>query len=149
MFRARLAGDPDANLDELSRLANELGLSESEREVLVIAYAFEREPASNEEEDEFDYLTEKVDVSPEEAERILADEDLFLIPPGTRYGYEPQEAMEVWAEAQDKLNHLSEAASDGDLFGNVGVSMLLWDAASRAAELRKRTEERVRETSAE
>ena len=102
----------------------------------------------DERQEMFEYLIGPVGVSPEEAERILDDDDLFLTHPGTRYGYEPRDAIRVWAEAQGKLNHLSEAASNGDVLGNTGVSMLLWDAASRAEELRRRTRERA-EASAE
>jgi hypothetical protein len=90
-----------------------------------------------------EYLIEKVGVSPEEAERIMADDDLFLSDPGSRCGYEPEEAAEIWAEAQDKLLHLAEAASEGELFDNMGVSMLLDDAFLRAAVLRRRAEERA------
>ena len=89
------------------------------------------------------YLTEKVGVSPEEAEQILADDDLFLTYPSCRYGFEAKEAIRVWGEAHERLNHLSEAAWQGDVFGNVGVSMLLSDAAERAGELRRRAEKRV------
>ena len=65
-------------------------------------------------------------------------------------GFEAEEAVQVWDEAQEKLFHLSAAQWGGEIFGdNVGVSMLLSDAASRAEELRKRAEERARETSAE
>src|SRR5919112_2088665 len=85
-----------------------------------------------------EYLTGPVGVSPEEAEQIMADDDLFLSDPGSRCGYEPEEAAKVWAEAQDKLLHLAEAASEGELFDNMGVSMLLNNAWLRAAELCRR-----------
>jgi hypothetical protein len=51
--------------------------------------------------------------------------------------------VKVWAEAQDKLLHLAEAASEGELFDNMGVSMLLDNAWLRAAELCRRAEERA------
>jgi hypothetical protein len=69
----------------------------------------------DERQEMFEYLIGPVGVSPEEAEPILDDDDLFLTNPGTRYGYEPRDAIRVWAEAQVKLNHLSEAASNGDV----------------------------------
>ncbi len=80
----------------------------------------------------FEYFTGPVGVSPEKAERILAD-DLLLTDPGSRYGYEPQKAIELWSEVQEKLFHLSEAAMGGDVFGSGGVWMLLQDAWLRAA----------------
>ena len=42
-FRARLHGDPEADLGDISVLAYELGLSEREMEDLALAYAFEKE----------------------------------------------------------------------------------------------------------
>lgn len=133
-------------------MGEQLSLSEPEREVVAWDYAYER--ASRPEDpmprqEKLAYLTEKVGVSPEEAERILADDDLFLTGPGSRYGFAAEEAIQVWGEAQEKLYHLSEAAWEGEVFGNVGVSMLLSDATSRAAKLRRRAEERVREASGE
>jgi hypothetical protein len=93
--------------------------------------------------DTVEYLILKVGVSPEEAELIMADDDLFLTDPGSRYGFEAQKAAEIWAEAQEKLHGLSEAPLEGEVFGNVGVSMLLDDACLRAAVLRRRAEERA------
>jgi hypothetical protein len=90
-----------------------------------------------------EYLIEKVGVSPEEAERIMDDDDLFLTDPSSRLGFEAEAAAEIWAEAQEKLHGLSEASSEGEVFGNVGVSMLLDDAYLRAAVLRRRAEERA------
>jgi hypothetical protein len=43
VFKARLAGDLEADLGDLSRLAYELELSEHERLVLAVAYLFERD----------------------------------------------------------------------------------------------------------
>jgi hypothetical protein len=95
----------------------------------------------NERQETLEYLTGPVGVSPEEAERILADDDLFLTDPGSRYGLEGEEAIRVWGEAQEKLHHLAEVA--GEVFGNVGVLMLLDNAAERAGELRRRAKERA------
>jgi hypothetical protein len=46
----------------------------------------------------------------------------------------------VWGEAQEKLYHLAEVATE--VFG-IGVSALLSDAWLRAAELRSRAEARA------
>jgi hypothetical protein len=97
----------------------------------------------NERQETLVYLTEKVGMSPEEAEQVLADDDLFLTHPGVRSGFEAEEAVRVWDEAHEKLQNLHEAAWNGDVFGNEGVSMLLGDAARRAAELRRRAKERA------
>jgi hypothetical protein len=43
VFKARLAGDLEADLGDLSQLAYELELSEHERLVLAVAYLFERD----------------------------------------------------------------------------------------------------------
>jgi hypothetical protein len=94
----------------------------------------------DERQETLEYLTGPVGISLEEAEQILADDDLFLNDPGSRYGYEPEEAIKVWGEAQEKLYHLSEVATE--VFG-IGVSVLLQDAWLRAAELRRRAEERA------
>jgi uncharacterized protein YoxC len=94
----------------------------------------------DERQETLEYLTGPVGVSLEEAERIMADSDLLLNDPGSRYGYEPEEAMKMWGEAQEKLYHLSEVATE--VFG-IGVSVLLQDAWLRAAELRRRAEERA------
>jgi hypothetical protein len=50
VFKARLAGDLEADLGNLSQLAYELELSDHERLVLAVAYLFERdlEPAGDE-----------------------------------------------------------------------------------------------------
>ncbi len=42
-FRARLHGDPEAYPGDLSQLAWELELSETEKQMLAFAYAYERE----------------------------------------------------------------------------------------------------------
>jgi hypothetical protein len=146
VFRARLAGDTEADFGDLSQLAYELGLSGDERQMLAMAYTYEREDLDGPEptlEEMRDHLTVKVGMSAEEAEWILADGDLFLTDPDSRYGYASQEAMKVWGEAQEKLLHLWEAATRGNVFGNDGVGMLLQDAWLRAGELRKRAEERA------
>jgi len=146
-FRARLRGDSNANPGDLSQLAYELQLSEEERRQLAMAYAFERDSAHEvgpvPEEEELAYLTERVGMSPEEAARILEDADLFITTLGSHYAFEPEEAVRVWGEAETKLDHLAQAASLGSVFGNLGVEMLLFDAATRATKLRKRAQERV------
>jgi hypothetical protein len=63
----------------------------------------------DERQETYAYLTGPVGGSPEEAERILEDADLFLTPPGTREGFEPEEAVRVWSEAQERLFHIAEA----------------------------------------
>jgi hypothetical protein len=42
-FKARLAGDLEANVGDLSQLAYELDLDEHERLVLTVAYLYERD----------------------------------------------------------------------------------------------------------
>ena len=78
-----------------------------------MACAFERDSAHEVEppsqEEKFEYLTERVGPTLQEAEQILAD-DVFLTDSGFRYGFEPEETAKVWAEAQEKLEHLAEAA---------------------------------------
>ena len=104
----------------------------------------------DERQETIEYLTGPVvGISPEEAELIMADDDLFLTYPESRYGYEPEEAAKIWDEAQDKLVHLLEAQIAGDIFGNVGISLLLDDAVQRATELRRRSKARAKEASAE
>ena len=43
VFKARLAGDLEADLGDLSQLAYELELDEHERLVLAVAYLYERD----------------------------------------------------------------------------------------------------------
>lgn len=147
VFRARLRGDSKANPGDLSQLAYELGLSGEERCELAMAYAYERDSAGEvgpvSEGEQLTYLTETVGMNLEEAERILADSDLLITDPGAHYGFAPEEPVTVWREAERKLDALAQAASVGSVFSNLGVEMLLFDAATRATMLRRRAEERV------
>jgi hypothetical protein len=99
-----------------------------------------------ERQETLEYVTGPVGVSLEEAEQILADDDLFLTDPGSRYGFDSdEEDARVWGEAQEKLQHLADAAWNGAIFENEGVAMLLSDAASRVRELCRRAKERARD----
>jgi hypothetical protein len=79
--------------------------------------------------------------SREEAERRVADEDLWLLDPELRCGLGGEDAVEEWQEALS----FAEALANGFSMAPVGSATLHlpWDATVRAQEALRRAEERA------
>jgi hypothetical protein len=146
-FRARLAGDMEADPGNLTPLADVLGLSEPEKLSLALAYVFEREPEvledAREREEMLEHLTVDVGMSREGAKRAMRDDDLWIVQPSLRMDLPDEEAVEQWSDATYVLDALVTVA---DRIG-LGTMVAIMDARERADVALKRTRARLREAS--
>jgi hypothetical protein len=149
-FRARLLGDLDANFGdpELSRLSFELELSGYERRMLTDVYLWERDverPEPDIEED-LEHLTERLDYTQEEAERMMRDADLWQhVLPEYRLEGSDEEAEKDYRKAYHAINDLVLVAER--ISPAAGIALM--EVQARAAIALERAQARVREAAEE
>ena len=73
----------------------------------------------------------------------MLDDDLWLLEPELRYGFEGEEAVEEWREATRVF--LNIAGIINDLAGPGAVAQTFQDAHIRAEEMYRRAQERLEE----
>jgi hypothetical protein len=149
-FRARLLGDLDANFGdpELSRLSFELELSGYERRLLTDAYLWERDATRSgpDIEEDLEHLTERLDYTPEEAERMMRDADLWQhVLPEYRLEGSDEEAAKDLRKAYHAVTDLVLAAEHV----NKAAGIALMEAQALVAIALERAQARVREGSTE
>ena len=86
-------------------------------------------------------LVEYIAVSPEEAERMMRDDDLWLVEPQLRVDVPDEEAVEQWRIASHVLGSLFEVADQI----NLATLVAIMDAQCRAGVALERAQERVRQ----
>jgi hypothetical protein len=93
------------------------------------------------------YLTEDCGIEQDEAERMLVDDDLWILEPSLRFAFSDEEALEVWREAVNKLETLANIGYGFEFFGNEAVTQCIADAEERAREALRRARQRALEAS--
>src|ERR687886_14292 len=84
-------------------------------------------------------------LSHEESALRFQDNDLWILPPASRWVVaDPEEAVKEWEQAVVQLEALAEAAICG-LCINESAVMVIRDAAERAYEMLDRSRERLRQ----
>jgi hypothetical protein len=84
-----------------------------------------------------------------EAELVADDHDLWMVEPGVRYAFEPEEAVRQWQQAVRYLHDLvgmGAAGSSSAIWFNEATSQALQDAEARAREALRRAQERLQST---
>jgi hypothetical protein len=102
------------------------------------------EERTNTREQEIEYLVEEIGVERRQAEIIMEDDDLWLVDPEARYGFEGEEAVWQWKEAYKFARALNDGfVAHGRPVVNHATQQLLHDARERAEEALRRARERV------
>lgn len=113
-----------------------------------MAFVYERDTAHEVEplsrETELTHLVEHVGVTPEEARRMMRDDDLWISLPEQRLEVPDAEAVEQWRDAYYALEEFLPIADRGGL----GFLVAVTDALARVEVALERAKERVREASA-
>jgi hypothetical protein len=91
------------------------------------------------------HLVEAVGFTVEEAERVMRDDDLWLLEPGLRLEVPDEEAVEQWRTADDTLEALIHVADNV----NLATMVAIMDARCRVEVALRRTKERVRQAQEE
>ncbi len=84
-----------------------------------------------------------------EAELVADDHDLWMVEPGARYAFEPEEAVRQWQQAVRVLWDLVDmgvSGSSSDVWFNEATSQALQDAEARGREALRRAERRLEST---
>jgi hypothetical protein len=81
-----------------------------------------------------------------EAELSLLDDELWIVEPELRYGFEAEEAVKQWRRAADFARALAEGF-DENLVG-AATMQSLWDPRERTEEALRRAVKRLREPAA-
>jgi hypothetical protein len=103
-------------------------------------------------EEIIDYLTSDIGHERAEAERMLVDDDLWIVDPALRYGFTGEEAVREWSKALTFAKFLAEGFAAGPPYSPGGfglefqgaIQQMLWDMRERAEEALRRAEERVK-----
>jgi hypothetical protein len=100
------------------------------------------------------YLTsEYIGISREEAELLLADDDLWIVEPQRRFPFAGEEAVREWSKAVTFARFLCEGFAAGPFYGELAnefkgaIQQMLWDMEERAKEALRRAKERAAATS--
>ena len=88
----------------------------------------------------FTYLVESVGVSADEADRMMRDDDLWLVPPALRMDLPDEEAIEEWRTACNVLADLVHVANNIGL----GTMVAVMDAQYRVGVALERARERAK-----
>jgi hypothetical protein len=85
--------------------------------------------------------------SDEQIDRVLADDDLWLVEPTQRFdALAGEKAIKAWKAAADFADSLAQAANRVDLFTDDAAMAMMWlmhDAEARASEAARRERERL------
>jgi len=103
-----------------------------------------QERADQAREREIEQLVGEIGMERAEAERVLEDDDLWLVYPEVRYGFEGEEAVRQWEGACEFASALCEGfAAQGPPVIDEATQQLLWDMRRRAEEALRRARERA------
>ena len=94
-----------------------------------------------EQQTDVEHLVKNVELTREVAERILEDEDLWLLIPEQRFAYEGEEDVRQWQMAADFAYSLSQDFTESTAI-NDATRQMLWDLRERAEEALRRAHRR-------
>jgi hypothetical protein len=104
----------------------------------------QRTEQAERDQEEIAYLVKDIGLSPEEAERRLEDDDLWLLIPAQRFTFAPgEEDLGEWETAAGFAESLTDGFTDSGAI-NDATRQLLWDLRERSAEALRRARERAR-----
>jgi hypothetical protein len=97
-----------------------------------------------------EYLTSDIGYDRPEAERMLVDDDLWIVDPAQCYGFVGEEAVREWSKAVDFATFLTEGFASGPFFSDFAnefqgaIQQMLWDMRERAEEALRRAKARAK-----
>jgi hypothetical protein len=94
-------------------------------------------------DEEIRHLVEEIGMEPWAAERVLEDDDLWIVVPEQRFAFlDPQEDVRQWEFAYEFAYALTEGFNDSPVI-NDATNQLLWDLRDRAEEALRRARKRA------